>query len=201
MKYTYECTETQSGVHFRYGKLTRKQDKSLGIKKLGIILYILFLEKSDKMIIGLFFYLKELDSLFFSKIFNKIDVTKYAWSVNETQIWSNVQGDDTFQKELYDGKDFQKIVFAPQNLIMQGKLKAFTENQAYFDTFDEYLKSSCEFMFFIYDCHYMEIYCKSQKLLKIFEKNIKESFVIKDFIFITDTETQSKTGRYSFSIV
>lgn len=150
------------------------------------------------MILGVFFKLDKTSDLFFKYLFYNIDLSKYIINIDDAQVWKDNLGNDTFVKSDYQGETFQNIAFQSQYLITQLKLKAFCKFPKKIKEFNDYLNSDCEFMIYIYDCFYIEIYCKSNMLLNLFINNIKEHFLFVDLELISQEEINSNQGRRDF---
>ncbi len=81
---------------------------------------------------------------------------------------------------------------------MQLNLKAFNNKITKIESYDDFKNSQCEFMLYIYDCNYIEVYCKSENFLSAFSDNIKNFLSFSEHEIITEDEIYSNNGRYKF---
>lgn len=122
------------------------------------------------------------------KIFEGIDVTNFNWYyvADESEVWTDNENEEYFDKKYYSGKEFSRCIDKDGYVIFL-KLQAYsgaakTENIA---SYEEYVKSDCQIVVLIYDCEYVEIYCKNTELIKaIFEQARRINY--RDVELITD---------------
>lgn len=110
------------------------------------------------------------------KIFEGIDVTNFNWYyvADESEVWTDNENEEYFDKKYYSGKEFLRCIDKDGYVIFL-KLQAYSgdvkvENVT---SYEEYVKSDCQIIVLIYDCEYVEIYCKDTKLTKSFFDQVK----------------------------
>lgn len=122
------------------------------------------------------------------EIFDGIDVTDFNWYYvdDESEVWTDKENEEYFDKKYYNGKEFSRCIDKNGYVIFL-KLQAYlgdakTEN---ITSYEEYVKSNCQIIVLIYDCEYVEIYCKDTELIKaVFEQAQRMNY--RDVELITD---------------
>ena len=102
------------------------------------------------------------------KMLKYIGVEQYTWYVpiDQHEVWGGDFESDFFDRELYNGSDFQ-------NLIQTNHYIIFLKLQAYFipgtveslHTYNDFIHSNCQLILLINDCQYVEIYAKAQNVI------------------------------------
>ena len=109
------------------------------------------------------------------QIFKCIDVEKYSWHniLSQNEVLANYSGGIFFDADYYDGKTFLQNIISEYFIIFL-KLQAYFEGGKFYDihTCEEFLKSDCQLILFVYDCEYVEIYAKDEKDIKAIYENV-----------------------------
>jgi hypothetical protein len=129
-----------------------------------------------------------------------MDIDKYIWHMPDKQI-INYETDPTFANQIKSGYDIKNIIEAVEKremLVILINLRAFligsaiTEPQDY----NEFLKSKCFLVYLVYDCDYIEIYCKDDGYLDTVYNKYKDHPDIKSIKYKTD----QNDGRYTLYV-
>ena len=125
------------------------------------------------MIIGVEFESNNLDSGILKQIFKDFDVTKYTWKVFNEQAWDE-DLNNLFENRLYNADEFISTINKPTDLIMLISIYAFDGSTKEINSFEDYINSNCQIMFYVVDCNYLDIYCKREEDLHFFYNKAKE---------------------------
>ena len=140
------------------------------------------------MIRGLTFKIsQEIANPLFS-IFAGINTEIFSWFCvpDQEEVWNGKQNAPFFQKPDYTGKEFSNLIKQDCYIVFL-KLQAYPLKSKYCNiyTYEEFLKSNCQLLLLVYDCEFVEIYCKSENILKnLYDNAVNQRFC--DVIFITD---------------
>lgn len=143
------------------------------------------------MVIGIDFEWHESNPNILKKLFADFDFSKYTWDVYNEQAWDK-DSNDLFESKAYSGIEFSSIIKKPTKLVMLISIKAFDGAVKEIESFDDYLSSDCQFMFYVIDCVYVDLYCKHEEDLNFFYQRAKK-LNVSGLDYITD-ENLCRTG-------
>lgn len=122
-----------------------------------------------------------------------INVKKYYWYIinEQTEVWSETKN-DFFENDNYTGESFSDAIMK-NHFIVFLKVQAYLQKENYYniDAYPEFIESSCQIMFLIYDCENVEIYAKDTLIIHNIYNNALSVFG--DVAYITD-ENDDRTG-------
>lgn len=148
---------------------------------------------------GVSFKIPQTTSNILWQILRCIDIEKYRWYNIESQneVWDSPLGDIFFEKELYDGKSFLKLINLNHYIVFL-KLQAYLENGCFYDihSYAEFETSDCQLLLLIYDCQSVEIYAKDQEVIKdVYENALTNRFTEVQYI------TESNDSRTKMDVL
>lgn len=130
--------------------------------------------------IGITFELRREYDSFLSKIFSGLEIDKYVWTISDEEILHmDASGDIVsalFESETMEGPSFRKCIEMDQYLLIFADIKAFRPGEATADvsTFDDFVNSACQLALFCTDVTNIEVYCKSETMLRTIIQNCKQ---------------------------
>ncbi len=104
-------------------------------------------------------------------ILKSINIKKYVWKIRESEIICK-QADafqPLFQQNIIKGESFLKRIMLENYYIVNANIQAFFNDIALveeIETYEDFLKSDCQLILFCSDSIYVEIYCKSEGILR-----------------------------------
>lgn len=151
------------------------------------------------MIRGLSFRISQKIDVPLFNIFTGINIEDYYWFCvpDQEEVWNEKGCMPFFEKTTYTGKEFSDLIKQECYVIFL-KLQAYPSKTNYYNirSYNEFEESGCQLLLLIYDCEFVEIYCKNENDSKtIYNNAIDKKF--DDLQFITD----SNDNRYSFNIL
>ena len=128
------------------------------------------------------------------KLLSPININNYFWyrPIDQEEVWSRPGGGIFFKKDTYTGTELEALINSDHFIVFL-RLEAYKnlESISYFNSFEEFSRSSCQIVLLIYDCEYVEFYTKDGEIAKrIYESHRN---VFQNVSFITD-ENDSRTG-------
>lgn len=117
------------------------------------------------MIRGLSFEIDDPNDYVLRDLFKKIDINNKWIYIQEEEIYTNVGYKQFFDKKIYSGNDFKKIICKPHcaiflNISVFPTIDTIKDNE----DFNDYLKSECIFTLIITDSGYFDIYSKDESI-------------------------------------
>ncbi|MED2706607.1 DUF2691 family protein [Bacillus toyonensis] len=98
------------------------------------------------------------------------DIYKWHIGYEEIHIDGNAGSCEPFfgDNETIDGNELKRLVNGETYLAIFAELKAFPKNAIVSEiaTYNDFVSSECEIIVLMYDCYYIEIYCKDTKLIE-----------------------------------
>lgn len=140
------------------------------------------------MIRGVSFQISQMAAPTLWEIFKGSDVGHCYWYVvqNQTEVWDASSEDGFFAEELYVGDEFLNLI-KNKHYIVFLKLQMYAEpcNFKNLHTYDDFFQSNCQLILLIYDCEYVEIYSKDNKISEeIIHTAVENGY--KNVCYITD---------------
>lgn len=128
-----------------------------------------------------------------------VNADSYFWFCvqNQEEVWNTKKDSPFFKKADYIGEEFSDLIKQDCYIIFL-KLQAYATKSKYYNicTYEEFLKSDAQLLLLIYDCEFVEIYCKNENTSKALYNNaISQGFC--DVMFITD----ANDNRCKFDIL
>lgn len=117
-------------------------------------------------------------------LFYDFDATKYIWDIFNEQAWDK-KYNELFESRVYSSSEFKNALQKPAFSIMLLQIYAFNGKVNIIESYEDYLLSECQIMFFIIDCDFIDIYCKNEKDLKFFYHKA-EKLNTKKLIYLTE---------------
>lgn len=148
---------------------------------------------------GVSFRVPQRREFLLQEILDGADIQTLFWYnvENQNEVWSLPQYEIFFEKECYDGLSFCELIKQPHFVVFL-KLQAYLseENYAGIHTYDEFLKSNCLLMVLIYDCEFVEIFCKDINITNaLFDNARRKGFLEPELI------TDGNDGRTKMDIL
>ena len=132
--------------------------------------------------IGLSIRVKNTPDTFLYKLFDGIDLLKYAWEILEDFIMcekNNEHSQKLFDSNEMSGEEFFNCISINGYYMIFADIKAYPikSNRVDIKTYDDYIKSDCQIIFLCADSSYIDFYSKDSKILdKAHENCIKYKF-------------------------
>ena len=120
---------------------------------------------------GLKFKIKNEYDKVLNKIFYGIDCSDCKWKIVSEEVLGE-RGQEFFTKYEYEDEEFRKIIkseYYPIFLNLQMFHKS--QNITKLNSYNDFLKSSCELALFITDNIYVDVFVKSQNTMKKIYEN------------------------------
>lgn len=135
---------------------------------------------------GIEFKIPNLYGSFISDILNGISVEQYVWKISEDEAYLNMEK-SLFLTEVLTGQDFKETICYPSYYIVFANLQAYPNGSDLneLNTYEDFLKSSCEIVILITDSIFVEIYAKDEKIINKIKYNA-EQCDFKEIRYITD---------------
>lgn len=143
------------------------------------------------MVIGIECEFKTNSSNFY-QFFNGIDMGAFSLVLVEEDFYEG--NNDTVWPEKINGEEFINRLKREHPVVIFLNCQAFFNDfkcEIAVDDYKTFVKSECEFVLFVIDCNYIEIYAKNDELLKQFIKNA-EHLGCEEIIYKTE-ENDSRT--------
>ena len=131
---------------------------------------------------------------YLKQIFDKVDSTNYIWKIEETEAY--IDGvTNLFEMDKYSNHDFKNIISQEKYYTVFANIKLYeTEDKIVIRNYSDFLNSSCILILFITDNVFVEVYSKSEDILKIiYENALKSKFTGLNYI------TENNIKRKDFS--
>lgn len=137
---------------------------------------------------GVSFRIEQKLSCVLWNILKCIDIKKYYWYIinSQNEIWDSSLNNNFFELDIYDGESFFDRIHNDHRVIFL-KLQAYLDYSDFsnISTYKDFYKSTCLFLFLLYDCEFVEIYSKNDDITRLLYNNAKKNRY-KDVIYITD---------------
>lgn len=121
-------------------------------------------------------------SNYFYKIFHGIDFELYYWDLIYSDIiCKNDNAHLLFEKKTLNANDFKQILKLNDYYAIEVDMKLYKQNTPTYNikNFNDFMKSPCISMFLLYDCCFVEFYCKDKKIMKsVYQNCIKAGFKV-----------------------
>ncbi len=141
---------------------------------------------------GVSFEIDQTENNDFHSVLDYIHVADYWWYNVESQqeVWSDSFDKKEFLQQSFYNGDLLSKQFPKDCSVIFLKLQAYftKENIKNIDTYSDFLCSSCQMIFLLYDCEFIEIYIKDQNLIRSVYSNAKKFF--KNVSYITDANDE-----------
>lgn len=124
---------------------------------------------------------------YLQSIFKNIDIKKYNWNVNNSDICL-CSNDDTYCQLLNDGSitgsDLYKKISESECYIISVELSSYESSSGIkpIETYDDFIKSVSNIFLVIYDSEFGEVYAKDNNSLKTFYTNLKDDKFSPEYI-------------------
>ncbi len=136
------------------------------------------------MNIGMKFKIPNEYGNYLKQILDKIDSDNYTWKIEETEVYK-VELTDLFTMDKYSNYDFKKIISQDRYYTVFTNIKLYEkEDKTIIRNYENFLNSTCILILLVTDNIFVEIYSKSENILKIiYENALKNKFT--DISYIT----------------
>lgn len=126
------------------------------------------------MIRGIKFKIPNEYDSFINKILDGINKDKYYWKIDEDQVFF-IEDDFLFSTDIYNGRDFSRIISQPSYYVVFLNLQAFPIGSDFneIQDYSDFLKSNCELIVLISDCIFVSIYSKNKNVIKTINLNVQ----------------------------
>lgn len=136
------------------------------------------------MNIGMKFKIPNEYGNYLKQILDKIDSDNYTWKIEEAEVYK-VELTDLFTMDKYSNYDFKKIISQDRYYTVFTNIKLYeNEDKTIIRNYEDFLNSTCILILLVTDNIFVEIYSKSENILKIiYENALKNKFT--DISYIT----------------
>ncbi len=136
------------------------------------------------MNIGMKFKIPNEYGNYLKQILDKIDSDNYTWKIEEAEVYK-VELTDLFTMDKYSNYDFKKIISQDRYYTVFTNIKLYEkEDKTIIRNYENFLNSTCILILLVTDNIFVEIYSKSENILKIiYENALKNKFT--DISYIT----------------
>lgn len=136
------------------------------------------------MNIGMEFKIPNEYGNYLKQILDKIDSDNYTWKIEEAEVYK-VELTDLFTMDKYSNYDFKKIISQDRYYTVFTNIKLYEkEDKTIIRNYEDFLNSTCILILLVTDNIFVEIYSKSENILKIiYENALKNKFT--DISYIT----------------
>ena len=136
------------------------------------------------MNIGMKFKIPNEYGNYLKQISDKIDSDNYTWKIEEAEVYK-VELTDLFTMDKYSNYDFKKIISQDRYYTVFTNIKLYEkEDKTIIRNYEDFLNSTCILILLVTDNIFVEIYSKSENILKIiYENALKNKFT--DISYIT----------------
>ena len=136
------------------------------------------------MNIGMKFKIPNEYGNYLKQILDKIDFDNYTWKIEEAEVYK-VELTDLFTMDKYSNYDFKKIISQDRYYTVFTNIKLYEkEDKTIIRNYEDFLNSTCILILLVTDNIFVEIYSKSENILKIiYENALKNKFT--DISYIT----------------
>lgn len=136
------------------------------------------------MNIGMKFKIPNEYGNYLKQILDKIDSDNYTWKIEEAEVYK-VELTDLFTMDKYSNYDFKKIISQDRYYTVFTNIKLYEkEDKTIIRNYEDFLNSTCILILLVTDNIFVEIYSKSENILKIiYENALKNKFT--DISYIT----------------
>ena len=136
------------------------------------------------MNIGMKFKIPNEYGNYLKQILDKIDSDNYTWKIEEAEDYK-VELTDLFTMDKYSNYDFKKIISQDRYYTVFTNIKLYEkEDKTIIRNYEDFLNSTCILILLVTDNIFVEIYSKSENILKIiYENALKNKFT--DISYIT----------------
>lgn len=122
-------------------------------------------------------------------ILESIDMKKYFWKTGGEEAYyieKNTLGKPLFPKPcIYSGTELYSRISEKDYYVIFAELKAFIDKTDVNEiaTYDDFVRSHCEFVLLIVDCSYVTIYAKDQHAIaRIYAKAVTAGYENTEYI-------------------
>lgn len=124
------------------------------------------------------------------QIFRNTSTEGYIWHIikGQTEVWGENEGGDFFEKDFYGGEEFMNLVHR-SHFVVFSKIQAYSCTDTVvsnIESYDDFTDSDCKLILLIYDCEYVEIYSKDDKVIGELLENARSNGY-ENIEYITDT--------------
>lgn len=111
---------------------------------------------------------------------------------NQTEVWADKNGNETFFKQKYNNKEFFDVVSNNHYAIFL-KIQAYSDSHIFEEihTIKEFENSDCRIILLIYDCYWCDIYIKEDLIDILYQNLIESEFDNINYIY-DDCDTRTK---------
>lgn len=136
------------------------------------------------MNIGMKFKIPNEYGNYLKQILDKIDSDNYTWKIEEAEVYK-VELTALFTMDKYSNYDFKKIISQDRYYTVFTNIKLYEkEDKTIIRNYEDFLNSTCILILLVTDNIFVEIYSKSENILKIiYENALKNKFT--DISYIT----------------
>ena len=127
------------------------------------------------MNIGMKFKIPNEYGNYLKQILDKIDSDNYTWKIEEAEAYK-VELTDLFTMDKYSNYDFKRIISQDRYYTVFTNIKLYeNEDRTIIRNYEDFLNSTCILILLITDNIFVEIYSKSENILKIIYENALEN--------------------------
>ena len=116
---------------------------------------------------------------------------QYVWKISEDQVY--LRRKILFLSEVLNGQNFKETISCPSYYAVFANLQAYPIGSEFneLNSYEDFLKSSCEIAMFICDNIFVDIYVKDENIINTI-KYTAEQCDFKEIDYITDENDCNK---------
>ena len=131
-------------------------------------------------------------------ILKEVDVSRWEWQIGDGEAY--IIENDPLGKELFGtitnltGKELMKLISINEYYLIFADLKAYmnVESELKVESYEEFLKSDCQFVLLLVDSSYVTIYSKSKSTIQsLYDQAVAAKY--KEIEYITDDNDERTT--------
>ena len=138
---------------------------------------------------GLTFDIPNTFGQFAADILKPFPISAYTWFIGDGEAYTDFKEDtdtDLFpqNQRIIEGHELRQRLEGNSYYMIFAELKAFPSGMVTeINTYEEYLKSSCELVILIADCSYVSLYCKDPDMLEaLYQQAVQCGFLHVDYV-------------------
>lgn len=134
-------------------------------------------------------------------IVEPVKCDNYNWHIDNDEIHLVIEDALTdnwlFNETVVKGKDFSRAITSNIYYTIFAELKAFPKNQpiTIVSGYKDFINSDCQVIVLIYDCIYVDVYCKNETVIeKLFSNAENKGY--KDIEYIDDNDPRTRMAVF-----
>ncbi|WP_313237310.1 DUF2691 family protein [Sporosarcina ureae] len=131
-------------------------------------------------------------------ILKEVDVSRWGWQIGDGEAY--IIENDTLGKDLFGtithltGKELMNLISINEYYLIFADLKAYlnVESECKIESYEDFLKSDCQFVLLIVDSSYVTIYSKNKSTIQsLYNQAVAAKY--KEIEYITDDNDERTT--------